>query len=105
MIPLRTPLLLALLVVSFLSGLAAAHDHAGCGPATSHRGNLHVWGGGACIGATATTPAAECIVLGHVDVPGLHVLVLNGSGCETGVIFDCDNELFILHQCGLNGLP
>lgn len=97
----RTFAVSALLVLTAFGGLAAAHDHPGCGPATAHRGNFHVWGGGQCIGATTTSPFVECVSLGHVDVPGLHVLVLHNGGCETGVIFDCDNELFILHQCGL----
>lgn len=88
----RSPtLLIAALLLTTLPAFASAHaDHPpSCGTSRSVvNGAVHVdvWGG-ACVGATVWTPHAVC-VFGESHVLNLHVMVLYGGGCQTGVLVE-----------------
>ena len=89
-----TPLLLATLVLSaILPALAAAHfPHGFCSSTTLRPGSavVHVDSfTGACRGVVVSSPLVVCD--GGVDlhaVRGVHVLILYGDGCQTGVVVE-----------------
>ena len=89
----RIPTLLAAsLALAFLAPAASAHtDHDPCPYSTSLTGGLvHVdrWSAG-CVGLAVSAPElAECATRLHTHFGGLHVFVLYGSGCQTGVILE-----------------
>lgn len=85
----RTPTLLAaLLAASALAPLAVAHlSHGGCSSATVVTGAVHVdQYVGVCRGVTVSTPLAECHGIDVHPARNLHVLVLWGATCQTGVV-------------------
>ncbi|HWH08071.1 MAG TPA: hypothetical protein VNX21_02660 [Candidatus Thermoplasmatota archaeon] len=85
-------LVLALLALASVAPVAAAHyDHDPCPFSTSQtRGVVHVdvWRFG-CLGAAVSFPElVDCTTRFHTHFGGVHVFVLYGSGCQTGVILE-----------------
>jgi len=90
-------LILATSVLAFvaLPGLATAHNtHTPCGASNTILPTLvlthvDVWGKGTpCTGVVVSSPAVECTTGIHQHAGGVHVLALNGHGCQTGVIVE-----------------
>lgn len=90
----RTLALTTLLLLATAAPLAAAHlQHApSCTSRTLGNGALaHVdLYNRPCAGAVAYSPAAVCYagIDSHNVVQGVHVLVLYGGGCQTGVVIE-----------------
>ena len=86
----RTILLLATLL-AFAAGPALAHaTHGGCGSSLSvTNGPVHldVYTRD-CVGAAVIIPNARCVLQEDHIFLGVHTPILNGEGCETGVILE-----------------
>ena len=94
MIPMRTPFVLAMLVLAAaLPAVASAHlSHSWCTSTTLRPASnaVHVDSfTGACRGLVVSSPLIACD--GGLDLHvlnGVHVLVLYDSGCQTGVVVE-----------------
>lgn len=92
-----TRILLAASVLALvaLPGFAAAHNsHSPCPASQTLLPTLaiaHVdvwWKSNPCLGVVVSSDNVECAGGVHQHAAGLHVLVLNGHGCQTGAILE-----------------
>lgn len=81
---------LALLLVTALLPLAAAHrTHDVCSSNSATEGQVHVdFYRGECVGATVSTGVLCSTNFDFGGEKYVHVLVLYGAGCQTGVILN-----------------